>query len=92
MSPLDSRKTKTALLKKGFVQYNNDHKFFEFIYNNKVITKTKISHNDKDIEDYLINQMAHQTKLNKGQFKQLIECTIDKEQYISILKENGEID
>lgn len=81
-----------ALLKKGFVKEDRDHKYFVFLYEGKKTkVKTKTSHNDQDIGSSLISQMAKQLRLDKREFCDLINCPLTKEKYIAILKNKKEI-
>ncbi|MES2327955.1 MAG: hypothetical protein V4539_00040 [Bacteroidota bacterium] len=87
MASLDANKTRQSLLKKGFRKNEGDHHFYLYYYNGKVITKTKVSHNDQDIGDDLISKMYKQCKVTKKQFLDLINCPLDESGYIEILKE-----
>ncbi len=89
---LDGDKTYKALKKKGFIDATNkskDHKWLEFWYEGKLTTiKTKFSHNDQELNNYLIKQISTQIHLNKEQFKEYVSCSISEEQYIEIVKEH----
>jgi hypothetical protein len=91
MASLKGKTTNQSLLKKGFVKANNDHKFFEFWHNGVLITKTKTSHNDQDIYDALISAMSKQTKMPVPFFKEFAKCTKSQQNYIDLLKLNGDI-
>jgi hypothetical protein len=88
---LASDKVCKSLKKKGFVENNTHHKYFELFYKGKLILHTKVSHNGQDINDYLISQMKNQCMLEKKQFLDLINCPLSKEKYIEILKSKGAI-
>lgn len=89
MSSLDSKKARQSLLKKGFKQKEGDHHHYLYYYEGKVVTKTKVSHNDQDIGHTLISKMHKQCKMSKGQFIDLINCPLQESEYIEILKTNG---
>jgi hypothetical protein len=92
MSALDPIKTYKNLKKKGFVDSttkSDDHKYLEFTYNGKHVLHTKLSHNKKDIDDYLIRQMSTQCKLSKSEFLDLVNCPLSKEGFIEILENKG---
>lgn len=87
---LKSFAVKSALKKKGFEEYNLDHKYYIFMYNGKKTTlRTKLSHNHQDLNDYLISQMSKQLSLNKNEFCKLILCALSETEYIEILQAKG---
>ena len=95
MSAIDPVKILKNLKKKGFVASTNksvDHKYLEFVYNGKHVLHTKLSHNKKDIDDYLIRQMSTQCKLSKSEFLDLVNCPLSKEGFIAILESKGLIE
>jgi DNA-binding transcriptional regulator YiaG len=56
----------------------------------KLILYTKISHGSgKDLDNHLIRQMSSQCKLTKEQFANLVNCPMSKDEYLSIIKDNG---
>jgi predicted RNA binding protein YcfA (HicA-like mRNA interferase family) len=89
MALLDANKTRQSLLKKGFIKNEGDHHFYLYFHNGKLVTKTKVSHNDQDIGDGLISKMYKQCKISKRQFFDLINCPLDQAGYENILKEQG---
>lgn len=91
MTPLKATKTKQSLRKKGFTQDDSHHHYFEFWYDGKVIATTYTSHNDEEINDYLIKAMSRQCLMDKPFFIEFIKCTKSKEDYITLLKSKGEI-
>lgn len=93
MSPLDSKKTYKAMIKKGFQEATNrsdDHKRVEFWHKGKLTRcRTKFSHNSEEINDWLISQMSKQISLSKKQFIEFAKCTLSEESYVQILKEKS---
>lgn len=92
MSVLDPKKTYKNLKKKGFANSRTrsvDHKHMDFFHNEKYILSTKISHGNKDIENYLIKQMSFQCHLDKNDFIDLAKCPLSKEDFINILGKKG---
>lgn len=92
MSVLDPKRTYRNLKKKGFQEAKSrfsDHKQLEFFHNNRLVSRTKISHNSGDLGDYLIKQMSVQCKLDKNQFIDLANCPLSKQEYIEILDSRG---
>lgn len=81
----------SALQRKGFSPSEGDHTYYVYhtANNKKTIIKTKVSHSGKDIDDNLLNRMAHQCKLTNGQFRDLVDCPLSREQYETLLHNQG---
>lgn len=95
MSVLDPQKTYKNLKKKGFIDSTTksvDHKHVDFFHNKKYVLSTKISHGNKDIDNYLIKQMSFQCHLDKNDFMDLAKCPLSKEEFIQILDKQGLLD
>lgn len=80
------------LQKKGFtLDETRDHKCF-YLYNSdgtRTTVWTKISHgSSNEIHDGLLGEMMRQIHLKKPQFNEYMDCTLSKEKYLDILKEN----
>lgn len=91
MAVLDAKKTYNNLLSKGFKLGKGDHRFLEFYYKGKYILQTKISHGEKELEEFHIGMMKRQCKLEKSEFLDLANCPLSGDDYIDILKRNGTI-
>ena len=91
MPVLDAKKTYQNLLSKGFKAAAGDHKYLEYFFNGKIIFHTKISHGEKDLQDFHIGMMKRQCKLEKNEFLDLANCPLSAENYFEILKSNGVI-
>jgi predicted RNA binding protein YcfA (HicA-like mRNA interferase family) len=90
MTSLKVRRVLRGLEKKGFVQSQRDHRFLIFCFNGKKTSiYTKVSHGGNEINDYLINQMSIQTKLEKKQFIDLVNCPFSAEDYLKELRTKG---
>lgn len=95
MAVLDAKKTYKNLKKKGFVDSpskSDDHKYLELYHDDKLVLYTKISHGEKDLDDYLIKQMSMQCKLSKSEFADLANCPLSEREYLEILAEKGLIE
>ena len=90
MTTLKINTIKTNMLKKGFKLRNGDHKYLHFYYNgHETMIKTKYSHGEIEIDDFLIEKMAKQIKLTKPEFIKFATCTLSEQEYINILKEKN---
>ena len=90
MSAKKARDIKGALIKKGFVETEGgrDHTFYFLWYNRKKTpVHTKFSHGETDISPPLLSLMARQLKITKGEFGDLIDCSLDGDGYIRLLVE-----
>ncbi len=85
MAALNSKKVISNLLSKGFVKAPGNHQFLEFWYNGKFILQTFCSHDNQDINDYLVIMMKNQCRLNKGDFLDLANCPLSREGYVTKL-------
>lgn len=89
MPVLDAKKTYQNLLSKGFKEAKGDHKYLEYFFNGKLILHTKISHGEKELEDFHIGMMKRQCKLEKKEFIDLANCPLSANEYLEILKQGG---
>jgi hypothetical protein len=91
MATLDGKKTYKNLCKKGFKPAvdgrASDHKWIEFYHEDKLTNiKTKLSHNNQELNDYLIGCMSNQIKLNRNQFISFAKCDLSEKGYIELVK------
>lgn len=89
---MNQRKVEKALKKKGFEeQVSGHHKFYYFEpcgVTTSVFTKT--SHASKEqLSASLVGKMARQLKIDKQQFKNLVNCPLSMCDYIAILQVAG---
>ena len=84
----------SALTTKGFDKINKkkDHYYYYLkVDGMDVGIYTKISRGSKarEIGEPLISIMAKQLRINKRQFINLVDCTVDYGAYLDILRSNG---
>jgi len=91
MAALNSAKTISNFLKKGFISVNKDHKQLEFWHDNKLVVRTKVSHNGQDLNDYLIGAMQRQCKMGKPFFLEFARCEKSFDDYLELLRNAGAI-
>jgi hypothetical protein len=76
-----------ALVAKGFIKDNTDHKmFWLYLDGKKTSVRTKISHGEKEIDDFLIGQMSKQIRLKKPQFVDFVKCPLSAEAYAELVR------
>lgn len=90
MTILKARQVLSGLMKKGFVQSQGHHAFLILYINGKKTSiYTKVSHGSNEINEYLINQMSLQVRLEKRQFIDLVNCPLSLEDYLRELEAKG---
>jgi len=90
MNTKPTRIIRQSLTTKGFIEEKSDHcKFWLYVDEEKTIIHTKFSHGQKECGNDLLAKMAHQLKLTRKDFNDLIDCPLDKEAYIKMLKDKG---
>jgi predicted RNA binding protein YcfA (HicA-like mRNA interferase family) len=91
--PRKARDVKRALTSKGFREEKRDHSYYFLVHDGQKISAiyTKISHNDTEITDNLISQMAKQIRLNTAEFYRFIDCTLTARDYVQKLANTGHL-
>lgn len=85
-------KVSAALTAKGFQKVDRDHHFF-FLYvdGKKSGIFTKISHSANKLGQFDCDRMAKQIKLSRGQFEELIDCSLSGTEYLGVLRKAGDL-
>jgi len=93
MAPRPIRTIVSALLRKGFVEENSgDHRKLRlWVDGNSTKIYTLYSHSAKELDDYILGQMAKHLRLSRAQFEAFIDCTLGMEAYIEIPRGMGAI-
>lgn len=91
---MTTRKVKevsSRLCGKGFVKDDrSDHcRFFLYVDGRKTRIRTMISHGEREIGEELIHRMASQLKLSKDEFLDLVDCRLDGDGYLRLMRERG---
>lgn len=90
--PRRAKEVEAGLLQKGFqLRQSKDAYFHLWHEGKKTAIWTKISHGEREIHDGLLAAMSRQVKLSRRQFDDLVDCPLSKEEYISLLKESGDL-
>jgi predicted RNA binding protein YcfA (HicA-like mRNA interferase family) len=88
------KEVESALLKKGFRKADGDHHWFVYwsLDGRKTTVRTKTSHGStKDLGDGLLKEMARQTRIQKAEFLNLVDCPMSQQQYDKILNDAGHV-
>jgi hypothetical protein len=84
------RGIEAGLLAKGFEQREGDHHYFIYwsMDGRRSLAKTKTSHGaSRELSDELLGKMAKQCGVTKKQFLDLIDCSLNRVDYETILRE-----
>jgi len=90
----DRSQIRSSLLKKGFIEFTRgrDHDYyFLYVAGQKTSIYTKLSRGS-DYKTYnitLLDLVKRQLKLNTNQLLSLIDCNLDYDNYLKILKTKG---
>ncbi len=80
--------------KLGMVQEGKrDHRFWVLYVNGEWVCQTKISTGTgyRDYPDHLLAKMAKSLKVSRAQLNGFIDCPIDRDGWIQILRETGQL-
>jgi len=84
---------KKSLLAKGFeYKEGGKHELYILKHENKMqALGTKLSHgsNKSEYDDNLLGKMSKQLLLSKSELLNLIDCPMDQDEYLKVLKERG---
>ena len=92
MNTRNRREIEQGLESKGFEldDSGRDHRFFLYysLSGKKTSVRTKTSRGSqyRELSDGLISEMARQCRIRKSEFMALIECTLDREEYETLLQ------
>lgn len=86
---LEKIEVKRALRGKfGFVEVpGSKHEAMSLFFEEKKVATARFSRGHRDIHDGILNQIAHAIGVNLGIFKGMVECTVDMEEYIRMLRQ-----
>jgi hypothetical protein len=85
-----------ALERKGFVEKpssgkgrGQDHRRFVLVVDGKKSgVRTMLSRGYKELEDNMLGLMAREVRLSKREFLRLIDCPMDRAEYLEFLRDS----
>jgi hypothetical protein len=92
--PLEREKIRKALLRKGFVEGGTDRDFYRLETGGKrhsIGTKLSRGSKYKDYSDDLVRDVYKQLGLTKDELISFVDCPLDYEHYVKLLRERGKI-
>ena len=80
---LKQKEVEAALLRKGFRENETHHTYFVYYdeAGKKTRARTKTSHGNRELNSFLISQMAKQVFLTKKDFAKLVDCSLNQSDY-----------
>ena len=94
MGGIERELIRTALIRKGFKEKSNDHKFYFFYFKDKkqpIFTKLSHGTKYKTYSNELLSKISKQLRLTKKELLKLIDCDICEADYIKLLVERGHL-
>lgn len=89
MASYKTEQFKSALERKGFIKDQTHHQmYWYYVDGKKTSIRTRVSHNEKTYNDYLLSERRKQIHLSKNDFLLFVECPLTAEKYKEILIEN----
>lgn len=82
-----------ALLKKGFEQEEGKHHtmFRLMTGNRRGAIRTRLSHGQRKVDDWLLNEIAKELHLSKRELLRFIGCEIGYQEYVGLMTERGHL-
>ena len=88
MTTLTTRDVDQALVRKlGFEKLETHHHVYRLWLSGKLAVRTYISHGERELSTYHVDQMAKQMHLRPQEFLDAVSCTLSQEDYYRLLKE-----
>ena len=84
---INARDFERIVEKFGLRTRNSGDRLAWFEYGGKIITRTRRSYKKGDLP--FQHSIRQQLKLNEEQLRQTITCTLNRDQYVEILREKG---
>lgn len=92
MTTLPARDLRTALAKKGFLVSESHHALFRLVVDGRLTSvRTRLSHGERECNDWLLGQIAQQLHLSKTDLLRLVECSLSGEQYAAMMRSAGHV-
>ncbi len=91
MTTLKVRQAEKALAAKlGFEVREGHHRIFRLYLDGRLVARTFVSQGQRELSDFHIGQMARQMRLSRSEFMDAAECPLDRETYLTLLRERLE--
>lgn len=92
MSQVRVSRIANALLAKGFEAYESHHTMYRLVVGGKTTSiRTRISHGERQADDWLLAQIARQLHLSKRELLHFIDCEIGQRDYVELMIQRGHL-
>ena len=92
MTTIRASDVRGALLRKGFVASQSHHEMFQLVVDGRLTQiGTRLSHGERDCDDWLLGQIARQLHIRKAELLRLVECSLSGEAYVAVLVNSGAV-
>lgn len=93
MAELHLSEFNRALVSKGFDRSEGKHHtmFHLMAYGKRTSVRTRLSHGERRVDDWLQSQSARELHLSKRELWRFIKCEISEREYIDRMIEGGHI-
>ena len=92
MIPLKARELRTALLRKGFVEEQGDHRWLRlYVGSRRTDVRTPISHGIPEYGVNLLKKVAQQLHLDQREFMDLVRCPLSRSAYADLMRKQGHV-
>ncbi|MDI6787947.1 MAG: hypothetical protein QME51_06210 [Planctomycetota bacterium] len=86
---LKKKEVKSVFEKFKFQISETHHKMAYLFYEGEMILKSRLSQGSGDVPGNITDKIRGQLYLNQDQFRDAVQCPLDYDSYITILKEKG---
>lgn len=88
MTTLRTSAVDRALVRKlGFVKAETHHHVYRLWLDGQLVARTYISHGERELGRFHMDQMAKQMRLSKAEFVDAVECPLSQSEYYQLLRE-----
>jgi hypothetical protein len=91
MTEVHAYRFSNALVNKGFERVEaKHHTLFRLVVGgSRTSIRTRISHGQRKVDDWLLGEMAKQLHLSKPDLLRFIQCEIGYDKYVNLMMERG---
>ena len=88
MSTLKARRVDKALTTKlEFERHDSHHRIYRLYLDGQLAARTFISHDQRELTNFHIGQVAKQMRLSRREFLDAVECPLSREAYYDLVRE-----